>query len=283
MYAAPSPARRFIKNVARKTVLSLGVLMSPALAASAKRSAPGVRILTYHAIDDTPENPFSVSPAQFAAQMALLKASFRVIALSEAVAYLQGQAELTQNAVVITFDDGLLDNYQHAYPVLREFNLPATMFLVPNFIESSNARFITWQQAREMGSHLIEFGSHTSSHHSLTTIPLSQARAELVESRQTIEQRLGQPVRHFSYPFGTFRDFNDNVKTLVQETGYHCACASVNGTNAPGCDLFALRRTKIEHQDTIKGFHHIVRGKLDSWYIVDRAGYALQGKNRQRT
>ena len=245
-----------------------------------RRSHPRVRILMYHSIADRPENPFSVSPEAFKAQMDVLKDQCTVISLEMAKDYLASNISLEQDVVALTFDDGLMDAYLNGYPVLIERELPATFFLPTGFMNSGDERFIDWREAQEMAANGICFGSHSVRHASLASLSIDAVARELVDSRAAIEDHLDQPVKHLSYPFGTMRDFNAIVMEIARESGYECACTAVSGLNLQGFNLFSLRRTKIEQDDTLPMFLKVLDGGLDAWYWVDRLAGMLQGRHR---
>jgi hypothetical protein len=80
-----------------------------------------------------------------------------------------------------------------------------------------------------------------------------------------------------AYPFGTLRDFNEEVKGSIKAAGYRAACTSLNGMNRHETDRFELRRTKLEQGDD-PVFHEILEGHLDGWFIVDRYFSILQNR-----
>ena len=133
-----------------------------------------------------------------------------------------------EKIAVITFDDGFQDFYTAALPVLRQNNFGATVFLPTAFIgrerrDFKNRACMTWDEVRESQKAGIEFGSHTVNHPKLYELDLPQIRAELKESKATIENELGQPVRSFAYPYAFTSADRAFVKVFVEtleETGY---------------------------------------------------------------
>ncbi|HIQ05618.1 MAG TPA: hypothetical protein EYH31_07970 [Anaerolineae bacterium] len=113
------------------------------------RRTPGVRILTYHRVgkDPYPGRPLRdlyVSPVAFERQIAFLRCRYELLALSELRRRMREGHPLPANGVVVTFDDGYQDNYVHAFPVLRQHSVPATIFLATDFI-GTNRRF-WWEE-----------------------------------------------------------------------------------------------------------------------------------------
>src|SRR5262249_60025256 len=136
-------------------------------------SPDSARILYYHSISDDPVRS-SVSPDAFADQIAHLKARYHVVPLSDVVRHLAARRPLPAGTVVITLDDGFRDNYEQAFPILARAGAAATVFLTVSYIGTDRLptltrtqfvpRPLTWEQAKEMHAHGIEFGSHTLSH-----------------------------------------------------------------------------------------------------------------------
>ena len=104
-------------------------------------------------------------------------------------------------------------------------------------------RTMTWEQAGELDCHGVVFGSHTSTHEILTTIPLKQAEEEIAGSRERIEQKLGKPCQLFSYPNG---NCSEEVRKLVQRTGYKFAFLNQDpGVWTRDCDPFLVPRVNV--------------------------------------
>jgi len=104
-------------------------------------------------------------------------------------------------------------------------------------------RTMTWEQAGELDRHGVIFGSHTSTHEILTSIPLAQAEDEIAGSRERIEQKLGKPCQLFSYPNG---DCSEDVRKLVQRTGYKFAFLNQDpGVWTRDCDPYLVPRVNV--------------------------------------
>jgi len=244
---------------------------------------PRARILVYHSIGDDPQNPFSVSPEDFEEQVRFLSQAYHVMALEELIACItDGERQVPPDAVVITLDDGFEDNYTNAYPILRRYKVPATIFVIAERLRSGGAeqaeagdaypgRYLSWDQALEMCDHGISIGSHTLTHPWLTEMTRGAARREIVESKVVLEQGLGRPVSLFAYPGGRICDFDRDIRTMVAESGYSGACVGLNGTNGDDTDPYLLRRTKIEVDDGMYVFKKAMKGALDVFILLDKA------------
>jgi peptidoglycan/xylan/chitin deacetylase (PgdA/CDA1 family) len=167
-----------------------------------------------------------------------------------------------ERRVVLTFDDGFCDVFEHALPLLRMYRLRSILFLVSDLL----GKFNEWQvktgdvkeplmdaaQIREWLTAGQQIGSHTRTHPRLTQIPLAAAREEIAGSKKSLEDRFGVRIDHFCYPFG---DWNETVRDLVIEAGYKTACTSRYGINTPETPPFELNRYIARYRTrTLKTF-----------------------------
>jgi len=199
-----------------------------------------VVVLCYHSIH--PDSPFtSATPQVFAGHLDWIVRHCRVVPLQDVASIASTFARDERPAVAITFDDGYLDNYEYAFPLLNERGLTSTFFVTAGLLEkdadvlgrlaglrASDAdaiRPMEWHHARAMQAGQMEIGAHTYSHPNLARLPRDAAREELIRSKTIIEQRLGERVRSVAYPFGKpRRHFTAETVSLVEELGYEYAC-----------------------------------------------------------
>jgi len=199
---------------------------------------------------------------RFRAQMAYLhRFGYKVISLKDALDALFGDGPLPGQAVVLTFDDGCQNFREHAFPVLRQYGFPATVFLVSGLL-GRNAqwladegrvapRLMDSQTIRELGTKNITFGSHTLSHASLIRISPAQITEEIVRSKADLEELLDQEIEYFCYPNG---DFDDAVVATVREAGYKAALSCIRGSATPFDNIFILPRKAISYGDSLIGY-----------------------------
>lgn len=230
-------------------------------------AARGARILTYHSV--RPDGPGArssyVHPADFAAQMAwLVDAGYEVVSLTRLADQLAAGRPVPDRWVCITFDDGYADNYLHAFPVLKQHNLPATIFLVTGRIDRDSL-FLTRQQVDEMRPCGIAFGGHTVDHVSLSSLPPEEARQQILGSKQQLEGLLSEAPVHFCYPFG---HYNTTVEGFVREAGYRTCCTEQAGTVNSGANPLRLVRAGVLGTDTLHDFQLKVRGGYDWWINI---------------
>ena len=209
-----------------------------------------LRILMYHSISDNPRDPHAIPPAEFKKQLHSLQGSC-VISLAEGMEYLKEKRSL-KNTWAITFDDGLLDFYTTALPILREFDYPVTMF-VPTALAGTNAGWdshdtskplMNWRQMEECQQWNIAFGSHTAHHVCLTDCSDDVLMEELKISLRSLRDRLERVIPALAYP-GGYHDAR--VRQAARNAGYLCALgASSRWGNGPDSDLFQLRRQRFK-------------------------------------
>ena len=128
--------------------------------------------------------------------------------------------------IVLTFDDGLISDYELVYPLLRKMNLKATFFIVADFVGKSG--YLNWDNIKEMSNSGMEIASHSSSHKYMTNLEVSQIKYELEISKIKIEKEIGKEIDSFAYPYG---DCSNKLNRLAFEAGYKYICNSRPGLN----------------------------------------------------
>jgi peptidoglycan/xylan/chitin deacetylase (PgdA/CDA1 family) len=222
---------------------------------------PKVPVLMYHGVSKTAErdkrarstNPaYCLSTRAFREQMNWLAENrFPTLSLQT----LLDQQSLHDNkAVVITFDDGWLNNYTEAFPILKERGLSATVFVATGFIGRSG--YMNWNQLKEMSRGGVSIQSHTVNHRPLDGLNKIEIRHELVSSREAIENRLGLPVHFLSLPHGMA---NNEVLAIAGEAGYKGICTSEPGYTHTYGSLPLFRRINVSDRYGINVFVKIVQ------------------------
>jgi len=220
-------------------------------------------ILMYHSIGDN-GSFFTVSADQFRKQMEYLDLrGFNVVRLSDLVAMLKS-GTLPPKTVALTFDDGYIDNYYEAYPILKRHGFPATVFLATGFVgkkmENSSGRsleIMDWDKIREMEQGgLMEFEPHSASHGKNWLSGEGAAEREIAQSRSEIESKLSKSCKLFAYPSGRYDDAA--VKSL-QRQGFAAAFTVKGGKACVRDDLFRLKRNSIDSRVSLDMFKIIAR------------------------
>lgn len=234
-----------------------------------------IPVLTYHHINLHKGDMVTITPAVFEGQMEYLyKAGYRTLKIDELISYMSGGLALPQKAVVVTFDDGWLDNYLYAFPVLKKYKINATVFLITNRVENTSLKnskllipthkesksliekgesykvALNWGLIKEMlDSGLVEFYSHTKSHAKCSNLSEKELMEELKGSQQIIEKRLGSPCPYFCWPYGKY---NDLALAVAREADYKAIFTTNHGVVEAGSDPFAINRIIVK--DSIAWF-----------------------------
>jgi peptidoglycan/xylan/chitin deacetylase (PgdA/CDA1 family) len=205
----------------------------------------------------------NVSPQSFEKQMGYLKNNgYTVIPLNELIEGFRAGRKFAHKTVVITLDDGYADNYTNAFPVLKKYHFPATIFLISDYVRPGSV-FLNWEQVKEMSRNGISFGSHTRRHAYLPNLSKAQLIDEIAGSKRDIEKNLGISVDYLAYPCG---GFSDQVKTMAAQAGYKAALATNRGQNRFNLDPYELHRVHINNLDN----DVVLNGKLSGYYNLFR-------------
>jgi len=173
----------------------------------------GVHVLAYHLVGAGTGSPVDVPAADFRAQMEGLARRGGVVGLAEAAQHLRSGGDDGDGdrgpLVVLTFDDAYRNFLTHAWPVLRDLALPATLYVPTAFIDNGTGKPMesagdlppaSWDElaaAREEG---LTLGSHSHSHRELLTLSDAEIAADLERARELLRRHTGSPAEHFCYP-----------------------------------------------------------------------------------
>ena len=202
-----------------------------------------VPVLMYHNVDNNAKKScLSVTPETFEKQMLFLKEhNYQVISLDKYVDLLKSGKKPKKKSVVLTFDDGMENNYTTVYPILLRYGMPATFFVVTDWV--GNHEVMNWQQIEELNKNILfSIQSHGLSHKELDKLTIGEIDTEGRESKKRLESKLKTEIKYFCYPCGSF---NAVSKEILKLNGYKAACATHPGKETALNDLFAIRRIRI--------------------------------------
>jgi peptidoglycan/xylan/chitin deacetylase (PgdA/CDA1 family) len=233
----------------------------------------------YHHVSASP-GLVTVSPTTFRAQMEwLARNDYRAVGSEDVESFLSGKP-LSGKNVLITFDDGYLDNYLNAFPVLAELGLKATIFIVTGWIGNGPVRqngetpnhyrcmarieaghadevMLRWSEVERMvASGTCEFHSHTHTHMrwdqriSDSTVRGARLREDLAQSHATLKQRLGTTSRHLCWPQG---HFDDEYQRIAKDTGFDHLYTVEKGCCTPSTPCDRIPRI-------------VVKDRCDGWF-----------------
>ncbi|HRW06627.1 MAG TPA: polysaccharide deacetylase family protein [Caldilineaceae bacterium] len=213
-----------------------------------------VPVLMYHYLSEVPADAdiyrrdLSVPPALFAAHLDRIQAEgYTVIRLYDLVANLLQGTPLPDKAVVITFDDGYRDNYDNAFPILREHGMTATFFVVMEFINRERPEYLTWPMVQEMAAGGMSIEAHGVDHTSLRNRSEADLEFQALRSYETLQNAVGARARFISYPAG---EFDDQTIAAFQRAGYWAGFTTVQGATHRSDDLFRLPRVRVRGTTT---------------------------------
>ena len=221
-----------------------------------------VPVLMYHRIIDNrvaaKDNWLCVHVDVFDKQLRMLELwGYSAITFSDYYLYMQGKLILPRKPIIITIDDGYLDTYTHALPLLKQYGMRAVVFVLGDRGLHYNkwdehkgippAALMNNNQILELYREGIEIGAHSLSHPDLSCLPKEKAWKEINRSKTLLQEELGIEPIAFCYPYGGVSPL---VKQLVQESGFQFACSVFSGPAQFRKDLFEIRRITVRNKLT---------------------------------
>lgn len=214
-----------------------------------------VPILLYHYIgnnpnlNDTARNTLSVPPVKFDEQMGYLsKNGYTPISLDTLYGIFNKQTAAPAKPVVLTFDDGYMDFYYNAFPILSKYNFHAVSFIPTGLM--GGGYYMNWDQIKQIqSSGLVTFEDHTVSHMSLTALSFDRAYKEILDSKNILQSQTGYPVNFIAYPNGVS---NNNVYAAAQKAGIVGGLGTWKGK--AGGPSYNMPRIRITGQMSLQDF-----------------------------
>ena len=206
-------------------------------------------ILMYHYVSpipigsDTYRRELTVEPELFALHMQYLHDDgYSTVSLLDLHNALLFGIELPKKPIILTFDDGYIDHYEFAFPILKNYGLQATFFIITGHIDEGYPEHLNWEQIVEMDAAGMEIGSHSKHHQDLRNKGFDYLVYELLGSYQTLMSELGDPPLSFSYPSGFY---DVAAVRVVQSIPYRIAVTTEPGDRHTLDDIFTVRRIRI--------------------------------------
>ena len=201
----------------------------------------GVPVLYYHSVDQNADNEVTITPEMLEKQLKYINDNkFTTITIRELYDYLKNNKPIPEKSIVITFDDGYMNNYTEAFPILKDLNMKATIFCVGNSLDGSY--YLSHEAIKEMSDYGIDIESHTVNHVHLDTLSYDEQLLELKKSKKILENITGKEVLSIAYPFG---DYNTDTVKAAKQAGYSLGFTTNLGLSDRSDNIFELDRIYI--------------------------------------
>lgn len=252
-----------------------------------------LRVLLYHGIGQADED-------RFAAQLNWLSRSWRFISPSEFASVMSSNSQVTDDCLLLTFDDGFASNRRVAETVLNPMGIKALFFIVSEFAALSDKEdwrsFVAQNiypglEPEKISAHLRNMslddlrylhdtghciGAHTAQHARLSQVAPKDLAAEIILSADTLEQKLGLKIEHFAYTFGDLASFSP-AALAVARTRFNFIYTGLRGFNRRGVPPWAIRRDSIVASDSLSLLGALLEGGADRPYARSLAAYESWG------
>ncbi|HZD11463.1 MAG TPA: polysaccharide deacetylase family protein [Candidatus Binatia bacterium] len=217
-----------------------------------------VPILMYHYISEAPEDAdeyrtdLSVPPQRFREQLQYLKDhGFTTVSLYDLSLAVTARKELPEKPIILTFDDGYLDSYQNAFPLLREFGFTGTFFVVTEFVDKATPGYMSWAMIEEMAAAGMDIENHSKTHADLS----GQSRDTLIwqirGAQETLTAHLGSVPRFFCYPGGRY---DEDTIAMLRELDLWGAVTTAGGKWHGFEDRYEWTRLRIRNTTDLPTF-----------------------------
>jgi peptidoglycan/xylan/chitin deacetylase (PgdA/CDA1 family) len=240
--------------------------------------AHGIPILVYHGIDSKRMTPYAISPGKFMRQMQCLRiAGYGTTKIKDILAFVEGKnRKRVPKKILLTFDDGYRDFIKWGLPVLKENDFSALVSVVTECCDLADlgggcSRFrsptMSWREVKEIQRAGVEIASHGVTHERLTEISQADKKREIKESKRKIEEKLGEPICTFCYPYGAF---DEDAAGTVRQCGYRIGLTTEAGLVKKNDDAATLKRITIDDDLSLIEFKAMITPAAE-WY------YRLRG------
>jgi peptidoglycan/xylan/chitin deacetylase (PgdA/CDA1 family) len=191
----------------------------------------------------------------------LVRDDYQTISLDDFAMAVREQRDLPPKSLVLTFDDGYASNYRLVFPLLKQFGLKASFFVIVDKVNTEN--YMSWQELLHLQDLGMIIGSHGMTHADLTELTEERARKELLDSKMILSGNLGRNVEALSIPRGFY---NKSIIMNCEDVGYKVICTSYFGYNSRRSNLNRLNRIGITNYTPCNDFINIV--SLNRKYII---------------
>jgi peptidoglycan/xylan/chitin deacetylase (PgdA/CDA1 family) len=185
-----------------------------------KHNDKGIPIVMYHSIGYDKGNTARVTKENFKEQMKYLRDNgYVTLTLNDAYDFFIDNKPVPEKSIILTFDDGYVDNYVEALPILKEFEFKATIFVITSLVDKV-PDYMSSKQLKEMQDSGMDIESHTANHEHLKELTYEKQVITLQDSKDFLEKILNKEIQYLAYPFGEYS--KETLKAATQ-VGYKMA------------------------------------------------------------
>lgn len=215
----------------------------------------GIPVLYYHSVDENAANEVTITPEKLQEQLDYINDNnYVTITMTELYDHIENNKPIPEKSILITFDDGYMNNYTEAFPMLKKLNMTATIFCVGNSLDGSY--YLSEEAIKEMSDYGIDIESHTVNHVHLDTMSYDEQLLELKNSKNILEKITGKEVLSLAYPFG---DYNDNTIKAAKDAGYKMGFTTKLGLSDRTDDIYKLDRIYISSSYDMNTFKNLLK------------------------
>lgn len=255
--ASPSPAPSVSPGPAGKPSASAAAATVQASVYQPGAKPVVIPVLNYHSVAIDPGNIVVISPEKFAEQMDYLAQNgYTPLSLSDFKLMLERKKELPDKPVLLTFDDGYVDNVETVMPILKQHHFPATLFMSPGMTDAEG--YINWEQAKTLRDAGWDIQPHGMTHPSLPKLKPEEQAYQIAEAKKQIEAQLGTTVDVFCYPYG---QYNEHTLRILADEGFRYAFTIDQGKTTSAQHPYKLKRIFVNGEEGLSSFVY----KLTKW------------------
>lgn len=227
--------------------------------------------IAYHRVNDDLKDSVTVSIEQFERQIQTIRKKYRPISLADLLTGKYNKRTF-KPYVLITFDDGYLDNYINAYPILKKHKVPAIFFVSTGYIDTEKGfehdikrlgkaiAMMKWEHLKRMHDNGYEIGSHTVNHVNCAQTSAEDLNSEFIKSKEAIKNHLGSDKIAFAYPFGKKNDFTESAREQVKKSDYVACMSAYGGCNDLDFDVYNIKRFGVSYKYSSSAFKAKLEG-----------------------
>ena len=210
------------------------------------KSGGSAVILVYHRFGEGQFPSTSIRMEQFRSHvLELRRKRYNILPITEIIQKINNREKLPDFTIGLSIDDAYSSVYEKAWPLLREANIPFTLFISTDVVDRQATGYMSWDQIRELKSSGVTIGSQTKSHKHLPLISIEDAKQEIDKANVRIKREIGLRPDLFAYPYG---EYNSSVRELIIDRGFKAAFTQSSGALHSYSDKFSLPRFALNER-----------------------------------